>query len=64
MFVLKRISFQMPSTHVKENTAQIALMKIHGLKINQHSSRTAPAQTLVILLGVNVNVFFYAAIQF
>lgn len=41
----------------KKNPAQIASMKIHSLKISQLPVRTAPAQLLVILLGVNVNVF-------
>lgn len=41
----------------KGKTAQIALMKIHSLKINQLPARTTPAQLLVILLGVIVNVF-------
>lgn len=45
----------MPLVYVKEKQAQIASMKIHGLKITQLRARTAPAQ-LVILLGVNVNV--------
>lgn len=52
----KRILFPMPLMYVKEKQAQIASMKIRGLKISQLAVRTAPAQLLVILLGVNVNV--------
>lgn len=51
----KMILFPMPLVYVKEKQAQIASMKIHGLKITQLRAHTAPAQ-LVILLGVNVNV--------
>lgn len=41
----------------KGKTPLIASMKIHGLKINRLPASPAPAQLLVILLGVNVNVF-------